>query len=408
MESSTVIDDLVELVRIPTVSGEEDAAERFFENWFAERGWQLDRQALAATAAAQTPRGRAEPRPSQRHNLFGWLGTPTGRPIVTLNAHYDVVPVIDPDDWTTAPFGADRRDGAIYGRGAVDNKAGVIAALYALQLVHERGVELPFDLMVELIVAEETTGLGTVAALERFPSRRAAVVLEPTGCDVVAANSGALFFTIRIEGRASHTSVPWRGEDALRRLITVYGALRQLGERRDLECRHPLMEHLPSAVPTVIGTLSGGGWRAAVPAHAAMSGRIGVLPGESLEKVRAELEAVLGAVSASDPWLTDHPPQLTWDNDGLPGWELDSRAPLVRAMVAGQEAAGLPERVVGLSAGCDAGTLRRAGIPTVVFGPGDMAVAHSADEHVSEAEVLRAIEILASGMIALGADGNLA
>lgn len=402
-----MLDLLVQLVRIPTVSGDEGLAVQAFEDWFHCRGWQVDRQVLAETAMATTTRGRAEPRLGERANLIGWLGRPTGRPVVTLNAHYDVVPIIDIGDWTDEPFSGARRDGRIFGRGAVDNKGGCVTALYAMQALADVGAELPFDVAVELVAGEETTGLGTVASLELPFERLATVVLEPTANAVVPVNSGAIFFTVEVDGVAVHTSMPWRGHDAVHKLIDVYNGLRALGDRRSESHRHPLMEHLPSSVPLVIGAFSGGGWRAALPAHARMSGRIGILPGESAERVKQIMLDEIARVSAADPWLAAHPPRVTWDNDGLSGWELDLEHPLVAALTEGQKAAGAAVAIEGITTGCDAGTLRRAGVPVVVFGPGDLARAHSPNEYVLDAEVTTATETLAGALSALARDGRL-
>jgi len=397
------LDLLARAVQIPTISGDEDLGEELFRSWFAARSWQVDRQVLGDTAVAATPRGQAEPRLDHRDNLIGWYGAPTGKPVVTLNAHYDVVPIIDLEDWTDEPFSGVRRGGAVFGRGAVDNKGGCIAALYALQALTDVAAQMPFDLAVELIAGEETTGLGTVASLELPFDRLASIVIEPTSGAVVTVNSGAIFFTVEVAGRAVHTSVPWRGEDAVRKIVAIYEALHELGETRGQTHRHPSMEHLPSSVPMVVGTLSGGGWRAALPAHASMSGRIGVLPGEPVDDVKNAVLETIAAVSAKDSWLMEHPPIVRWDNDGLVGWELQESHPLVEAMTHGQRSAGLAAHTEGLTTGCDAGTLRRSGIPVVVFGPGDLARAHSPNEYILDSEVLEATQILATGLIALGA-----
>lgn len=395
------LDLLSGLVQLPTVSGHEDLASDAFTGWFRERGWAVEHQVLADTVVGGTERGRAEPRMDERANITGWLGSPSGKPIVTINAHYDVVPVMYEKDWTDPPFGGVRRDGAVFGRGSVDNKAGCVAALYALQALADAGVELAFDLAVELIAGEETTGLGTIASLEARPDRLATVVMEPTTGAVVPANSGVLFFTVEVAGRDVHTSQPWRGEDALAKLVSLYLAVNELGARRAETHRHPLMAHVPTSVPLVVGVLNGGGWRAAVPAHATMSGRIGVLPGESLQEVRDALTETLRAAAASDPWLVEHPPVLRWDNDGSIGWELPLESALVTSFTAAQQASGLPARVEGLTAGCDAGVLRGAGIPAVVFGPGDLSRAHSVDEYVLEDEVIEASAVLAAALLAL-------
>ncbi|WP_368496850.1 M20 family metallopeptidase [Herbiconiux sp. A18JL235] len=394
---------LSDVVKLETVSGYEDRAARAFTSWFEQRGWPVEQQVLAHTAVGATERGLAEPRMTERANITGWFGPRTGKPVVTVNAHYDVVPVMYEEDWSDAPFGGVRRDGAVFGRGSVDNKGGCVSAMYALQALADAGVELAFDLAVELIAGEETTGLGTIASLEALPERLATIVMEPTDGAVVPANSGVLFFTIEVAGRDVHTSQPWRGEDALAKLVSLYQAVNALGARRAESHRHPLMDHVPTSVPLVIGVLNGGGWRAAVPAHASMSGRIGVLPGESLQEVRDALTAAVSEAAAGDPWLVEHPPTLRWDNDGSIGWELPLENALVSSFTAAQRALGEEPLVRGLTAGCDAGVLRGAGIPAVVFGPGDLSRAHSVDEYVLDDEVERATAVLATTLVELSA-----
>jgi acetylornithine deacetylase len=399
-----MIELLSELVAAPTLSGDERLAEPAFEAWFAGRGWRLDRQVLSETRMAESESGRREPRLDERANLVGWLDRPATTPhrrLVTLNAHYDVVPVIDEADWHSPPFEPTLRGDAIYGRGTVDNKAGCVTALYALQVLADAGVSLDFDLAVELIAGEETTGLGTVASLEAHPNRLATVVLEPTENAVVPVNSGALFFTIEVTGWAVHTSTPWKGEDALERLVRIYGELQKLGAERAVSHVHPLMAGLPSSVPLVVGVLNGGGWRAALPAHGTLSGRIGILPGEPIDDVKQALAEAVRRAGDGDAWLTEHPPVLRFDNDGLPGWELDQQHELVRSLACGQRAAGEPESIVGITTGCDAGILHRAGVPVVVFGPGELSRAHSANEFVTISEIERAVATLALGLAAL-------
>jgi acetylornithine deacetylase len=147
--------------------------------------------------------------------------------------------------------------------------------------------------------------------------------------------------------------------------------------------------------------LNGGGWRAALPAHGTLSGRIGILPGEPIDDVKRALSVAVARASDGDEWLAEHPPVLRFDNDGLPGWELDQRHELVRSLAQGQAAAGESVSIVGITTGCDAGILHRAGVPVVVFGPGELSRAHSADEFVTISEIERAVATLALGLVAL-------
>jgi len=396
-----LLDFVSELVSTPTVTGEEGRIVPILERWIVEHGLTAETTSLDYADAARAPHFARESDLTERSNVVAWLGDPTILPVLTINAHIDVVPIVDPDDWADDPFSGARVDGRVLGRGSVDNKGGSAAALYALLAIAESGAELPFAVGVELVAAEESTGLGTRLTLEQRPQRVGTVVIEPTENRVIIANSGVLFFTVEVDGRAAHTSQPARGVNALEKAIRIHDAITALGERRARERRHPLMPAHASSVPVVVGAFTGGGFRAAVPAHARFSGRFGVLPGESLGEVREQLASAIADVARSDEWLSAHPPRLIWDSEGSPGWEVPVDGYLPQALLAGQRAAGIAEEYAGLTSGCDAGIILDSGIPVVVFGPGDIALAHSSDEWVEEQAVVDAATVLAEGILSL-------
>ncbi|MBB3664514.1 acetylornithine deacetylase [Prauserella sediminis] len=388
---------LAETVRRVSVSGEEDRVIDVYEDFFLSRGWPVRRDRLADSSSAGD-----EVRAEERANLVGYYRTRRpDRPVVVINGHMDVVPVLDGDQWDREPYSGDRSCGFVHGRGTVDTKGGIAAALWALDLIDRSGAELPFDVAVELVVGEETTGVGTRAALERLPRRLGTIVLEPTDGAVVTVASGLVFFTVEVLGRAAHTSVPWHGVDVGPRIIDIYQALTRLGEQRAAEQTDARMP-FPSAVPLAMGTVEIGGWRAAVPARGRLSGRIGIMPGESVDDVRAALAECVASVAAADPWMVEHPPVVRWDNEGLASWETPESDHVVVAMDRGRRFAGLEPRIEGMTAGCDAGILRSAGVPTVVFGPGDMRFAHSPDERIAESDVAEATQVLAQALLAWG------
>ncbi len=383
-----------------SVTGSEDSVTDLYVDFFASRGWPVDRQVLASSAVAHSEAGAVEPRIDERANVIGYYRVRRPElPVVVINGHVDVVPVLDEDQWERAPFSGVRADGFVHGRGAVDTKGGIASALWALDALDRAGVDLPFDVAVELVVGEETTGIGTRASLERIPARLGTIVLEPTAGAIVTVASGLLFFTVEVTGRAAHTSVPWHGIDAGPKTIEIYRALLRLGDERAAMLTDERMP-FPSAVPLAIGTVDIGGWRAAVPARGTLSGRIGVMPGESMDHVRDVLTACVDAVAAADPWLTEHPPVIRWNNQGLQSWETPQSDSVVIALAEGCRRAGLTPRIEGMTAGCDAGILRDAGVATVVFGPGEMRYAHSPDEKIAERDVVEAARVLAHALVA--------
>ncbi|GAA3789442.1 M20 family metallopeptidase [Amycolatopsis tucumanensis] len=378
---------LAATVRDPSESGWEDRVTGRYADWFAARGWPVTRQPLEEASG--------EPRAAQRENLIAWYPGRRGLPCVVLNGHVDVVPAGDEQAWSRPPYSGDRDGGLVHGRGSVDMKGGIAAGLYALAALDEAGVDLPFDVAVQLVVAEETTGAGTRAAVHQAPDPAAALVLEPTGGAIVPVSTGLLFFTVEVTGVAAHTSAPWRGVDAFDKLIRVREALAELARKRGAAYRHPLFADVPTAIPIAIGTALAGSWRAAVPDHATMSGRIGLMPGEPPGELRREVERVLAEVAATDDWLRDHPPSVRWDHEGLPGWETPADHPLITALRFAQRECAGAETLTGFTAGSDAAYFGSRGVPTAIFGPGDVTRAHAPDECVAEADVVRAAKVLA-------------
>ncbi|QHF24548.1 ArgE/DapE family deacylase [Rathayibacter sp. VKM Ac-2804] len=392
---------LCETVRCPSVSGSEESAAGVFAAWARGRGWQIEREHLSSSTLSAD-----ETSVHERANLLIHVGADTGRTVI-LNGHLDVVSAEDLHRWSFPPFAGDFVEGAVRGRGSVDMKGGIVAALGALAALEDCGVELPFRVIVQLAVGEETTGIGTQVAVDNLRRQgnlravEAAIILEPTANQVARVNTGLQFFTIELDGISAHSSAPWKGVDALDALIEIRAALRDLALQRGRSYRHSLLASLPSPAPFSVGVLQAGRHRAAVPDFATMSGRFGLLPGEDPEEVRHTLRVLVDRTISSNPWYLDHPARIIWDNQGLPGWETAEDEPLVRALHRAVRSRLGAVEIIGFTAGSDAAWFGAEGIPTVVFGPGDITLAHSPDEQVLVADVVDAAAILASTLVAL-------
>ncbi|MFI7643774.1 M20 family metallopeptidase [Nonomuraea sp. NPDC049400] len=396
-----MLDLLSASVRCASESGWEDRVAEVYATWFAGRGMPVTRQPIASSGFAA-----GEPRASERENVIAWYPGRTGRSVVVLNGHLDVVPAGDPSAWSLPPYSGLRKAGRVHGRGSVDMKGGIAAGLYALAALSALQIDLGFDIAMELVVAEETTGVGTRAAEAVVPHPAAALVLEPSGGAIVPVSTGLLFFTVEVTGKAAHTSAPWRGVDAFERLIWLREALAEHARKRGERYTHPLFAAVPTALPFAVGTASAGTWRAAVPDRAVMSGRLGVAPGESLDAVRQEFQHVVDEVAAADEWLRAHPPTLRWDHEGLPGWETPLDDPLIVALVSAQRDFSGSESLIGFTAGSDAAFFGARGIPTAVFGPGEVSLAHGPDEYVSERDVVDAAKVLALALLRMEVNGR--
>ena len=393
---------LQELVRIPSTTGSaaESEAQHRLARVLDAAGtdvdlWRID---LDETTADPDFPGMEAPR-DEAWGLVGSTGDGDG-PVLVLNGHVDVVPAGDRSAWTTDPFSGELRGGRVLGRGACDMKAGLVSALVAVEALHAAGVRLRGRLQLQSVVGEEDGGLGTFATLRRGYRGDAAVITEPTRTGLVTTTAGALTFRLRVPGLSAHGSMRLEGVDAVEKYLLVHTALRALEARRNRDA-HPSMAGYALPYPISVGTVRAGEWPSSVPDLLVAEGRYGVAVGEPVEDARRELEQAVAEVCAADPWLREHPVEVEWwggqfasgavpDGSLLPASVLDAHAVLH----------GRTPGVAGVPYGSDQRLLTGlGGVPTVVYGPGDVALAHAPDESapVDEAvQVARTLVLLAA------------
>ncbi len=388
-------DHLAEFVAARSPTGSEGTAAPVMARWLEANGFETEVRPVSAEQRAKFPALAGEPDLEQRPNVYGWWRSahPERAPLV-LNGHFDVVPA-DEAEWSRPPYAATRAEGRIWGRGTTDMKGGVVTAMFAVRALMRSGLVPERDVQIQGVMGEETGGLGTLAALDDQPRPAAAIVLEPTENVVAPACGGNLQFRVRVEGRAAHSAVPWHGVDATRKLWLVGEAIRAWSAAQNAAIDHPLFAHLPQAAPTGFGIFGGGDYHSTLPATAMLAGRVGVMPEDSLEDLKAGLLAAVAASADGDEWLAEHPPELEWIHEGFAGWETAIDHPLVEAMIAGCEAATGERRVAAVTYGSDAGHFAGAGIPVVLFGPGSIVDAHRVDESLAEADLAESTEVLA-------------
>jgi acetylornithine deacetylase len=331
-----------------------------------------------------------------------------GRSLV-INGHVDVVGAGERERWTSDPFGAEVRDGRIYGRGACDMKGGIAAALVALQAVVATGIELGGDVVFEAVTDEETCAMGTIAAIERGYRGDAGLVPEPTGFDLWVATRGLLHGTLSVKGRSAHAEMNqpgWRdggGVNAIQRAMPLLAALDGLSARwaGRADKRHPLLG-TPAVHPTMI---SGGAFISNVPERCDVALNTTYLPanadGDGYGSVpRGEIEAAVAEAAAGDDWLATHQPSWSWYTDYPPS-EIDLNAPIIPAVQAAARPLSLDVRARGIDTTYDGALLTRfAGTPSPAFGPGDLARAHAPDEWVGIDELVLAAKLYARTVVA--------
>jgi acetylornithine deacetylase len=321
-----------------------------------------------------------------RHELWGLEVTlPGWSRRIALNGHVDVVaPGTLP--WRHGPWSGAREDGRLYGRGAVDMKASVVAALHALAAL--QGTDTP-TVVLQCVASEEDGGLGTFAALERDAAFDAALIPEPTAFDVVCAQAGALTFRGVIAGRGAHAAHRLEGCSAIDRYVGVHQALQALERELNDEVEHPLMQQLELPYPLLVGRLTAGEWSSSVPDRLEFEGRVGVPVGADAAAVRARLEA---AVALDDG---EAPVEVRWTGGAFLPAETAADHRWVRAVAAAVEAErGQPPRRVGVPWGADMRLFAARGIPCVMAGPSGIERAHAVDEWVAEDDLISLARVI--------------
>ena len=322
---------------------------------------------LAATAARAGLDVEFQPVFPQRSNLLARL-SPRGevKQRILLAPHLDTVG--GPGDWNEL-FHPRQRDGRLHGRGACDTKGCVAAMMTAvLSVAGSRQRPTHTEIVFAGLVDEEHGQCGSRALAASSYKADLAIVGEPTRLQVVTAHKGDLWLRLETHGKAAHGARPELGRNAVHEMARVVHLLETTYATRLKRRRHPLLRH-----GTVnVGTIAGGTQTNIVPAQCKITIDRRTLPGETEAGVRRELQAL----------FRQHRLKVSFGNtksaDCLP-LETSPELPLVQAFLrlVGQR------KPVGVDFFCDASPLAQGGIPSIVFGPGDIAQAHTADEWIS-------------------------
>ena len=399
IDRDRLIDDLETLVRIESITGSEENIADWAAGALLELGLRVE------VARSDLERLRGDPawpgEEMERTTLpivVGRAGSADGRRLI-LSGHLDVVPPGDPASWTVDPWGAEIREDRLYGRGACDMKGGVAAILAAVRSLGVDGSlhRLDGELMVVLVPSEEDGGQGTLGAIRSGATADMAIITEPSQLDVVVAHAGAITFRLTVPGRAAHASQRREGISALDKLFELTRALEGDERRRNEAETDPLMTALGLPYPTIIGIVEGGDWASTVLDKVVAYGRYGVKLGQSPPEAEADLRAAIAEACATDGFLRDHPAtvEITGGRFGSARVPSDHPLPAGLADVV-ERVTGRRPALLGEPYGADMQMFVNHGdTPCVIFGPGDVRVAHSADEHVPLDEVETCARVLA-------------
>lgn len=319
-----------------------------------------------------------------RMNLLARLA-PSGkvRQRIVLAPHMDTVPPASEEQ-----LKPHLKAGRIYGRGACDTKGSVAAMVMAVCELAKRKQRPATTEIIFVGLIDEETGQGGSRALAKSGFKAdLAIVGEPTRLQVVTAHKGNLWLKLQTHGKAAHGSRPDLGKNAVHEMARIVDLLETKYQAQLRRRRHKLLRH----ATVNVGTIMGGTQPNIVPAECEISIDRRTIPGETDAGVWREIKAL----------LRQHGLNATLDNtksaECLP-METNVKLPLVGQFMksVGQK------KLVGADYFCDASVLANKGTPSVVFGPGDIAQAHTVDEWISVAELERAKDLLVNFLSSLG------
>lgn len=330
-----------------------------------------------------------------RPNVVARIGTPGGRTLM-FNGHLDVVGV---EGMAHEPFAAESVEGKLYGRGSADMKGGIAAMCAAAWRAAQE--ELAGEIIVTAVIDEEWDSAGTRALLDSGVRADAAIVTEPTRLSIMPAHRGFVWMELEFRGRAAHGSRHDIGRDAIRHAGLVLAELDVL-DREILPARepHPLLGR-----PSIHGsTIEGGVGMSTYPEHCVLRVERRTIPGETAAATLAEVEAAIARAKRRAPEM-EATARVTVSQGPS---DVAAGAPVVQALAEALRRHGTAAHIEGMSAWTDAALLNAAGIPAICFGPGDIALAHAAEEYIPEWEIERATVVLSDLARAWCNDGHTA
>jgi succinyl-diaminopimelate desuccinylase len=286
-----------------------------------------------------------------------------------------LAPHLDTVNAEAAQFVPRQKNGRLHGRGACDTKGSVAAMFTALcELAENKSRPRETEIIFAGLIDEENAQAGSRALVSAGIKADLAIVGEPTKLQVVTAHKGSLWLQLATRGRAAHGATPHLGKNAVHEMARIVDILETEYAAKLRRRKHPLL----GAATVNVGTIAGGTQPNIVPDGCVISIDRRTLPGETESSVRREISALLKPKKLH---ATFSSAKLA---PALP-METDHKLPFVRDFLQsiGQQ------KPAGVDYFCDAAIFSAAGIPSVVFGPGDIAQAHTADEWISLAELER-------------------
>lgn len=366
---------LRDLVRLPSVNpmgralhGDhlyEHRVTAYIEQFFRDLGVKYERQAVAP----------------MRENIFARFEPPGFKSTLVFEVHQDTVPT---DNMTIDPFGGVIESGKLYGRGACDIKGGMASMLAAFARIVRDKPQGAAAIVMACTVDEEHTFLG-VQRLARDLKADGAIVAEPTNLQVVHSHKGVVRWTLNTTGKSCHSSRPELGVNAIYHIARIMPYIEEYAANLQATRRDALLG--PATLS--VGRIEGGTSVNTVPDRCRIEIDRRLIPGEKgLEALEDFCSFLKRKISTEIDWNCSAPLLI------MPALPPQGSSTIASKLGQAIDSVKGKHEVLVVPYGTDASTLAEAGVPSVVFGPGDIARAHTCDEWVPLDEVEEASEIL--------------
>jgi len=393
------VDFLSALVATPSITGQEKDAQSRVEQRLRVMGLEVDSWCPTRNELERHPAFSDDGLPIGDRPVIvaRWRGTDPNARALILNGHIDVVPEGDANSWTDGPWSGAVRDGRLWGRGSCDMKGGLVAAFTAVAALQNLNIRPRGDVLIESVIGEETGGAGTLATLIRGYRAEAAIILEPTRMSVCPIGAGALTFRIHVQGRSAHGAVRLQGVSAIEKFHKLMKVIEAFEERRHNGFHHPLFARGELVAPISVGRVQAGDWPSTVPETLIAEGRYGIFPGENSSEARQQFEHAIAQAANDDDWLCRNPPRVEWfEGQFEPGLTPSDAAIIGELAAAHSDVCGRQAQTHGVPYGSDLRLFtNNGGMHAVLYGPGDVRVAHSLNEYVPLDEVRGVAKVVA-------------
>ncbi|MFN7023669.1 MAG: ArgE/DapE family deacylase [Pseudorhizobium sp.] len=382
-----------EMIRFPSLRGDEHAIQDYVFRLLSSRGYAMDRFEMDEDAISGHPGGAPFTPEHSRAPIVVGIHRPreeTGRSLI-LQAHVDVVPPGPAKMWSRPPFEPAIEGDWLYGRGGADMKAGHVANIAALDALRRIGLQPAATVYVQSVVEEESTGNGALMTHLRGYKADAVLIPEPEDEMLVRANVGVIWFQVELRGLPVHVRDMGAGANAIDAAYRVIAALRELEVKWNM-CKedHPHFENEVHPINLNVGKIEGGDWASSVPAWCRIDCRISIFPGVSAEEATREILDHLQAAARADTFLANNPPEITFNGFYAEGYVLEPGSEAEAVLGRAHEAAtGSPLKAFMTPGYLDTRVYALYDrVPALCYGPISENI-HGFDERVSLASLKR-------------------